>query len=196
MRRTLRTLALIVSLVVPGAATADSGTSLKVELRNGDAVRTWTVQCDPVAGSLPGAAEACVALAQLPDPTVASTETPICVQGFPEWLSGLRISGTIKGVSVEDLQRRDFQCWQSMAFSSLANALGVNPDTPAATPSSDRRSRWDRRRIQRVNQAAPTVSQPAPTTAPQPCSAKGTEGKDGSRKHGGGKSHRSGRHSG
>ncbi len=195
MRHTLRTLGLLISLVVPGAATAASGTSLRVELRDGGGMKTWTVQCDPVAGSLPGAAEACARLAQVPDPTVQSTERPLCVQGFPAWLSGLRISGTIKGVSVDELKARDFQCWQSMAFASLASVLGVSPETLAASTPSDRQSRRDRRRGHRDTETeptptpvVPTAAEPARSATGRMCPAKRSDGKREGRRRGSGSS--------
>ena len=107
-------------------------TSLRVELSVDGVFRSWTLRCDPAVGTLPNRSAACARLARLSD-LGAPVAPTACIAGFPSWLTGLSVRGTIRGVSVRRLLDSDYRCWGSTSGLGLGRALGVGPHLVAPT---------------------------------------------------------------
>ena len=119
------------SLALPSAGLA-AATSLRVSFHSGGTNHTLSLRCAPASGTLPHPEAACRQLAALNDPTAPRTGPSVCIQGYPTWLTSVKIIGSVRGVAVTELARRDYNCWGSTKLSGLASALGLTPARLAA----------------------------------------------------------------
>ena len=103
-------------LLVAVAATA---LTIAVSPGNGGATRHWTLQCGPVAGTLPHAANACTQLARLSAPFAPVPPKTMCtaIYGGPQVA---RVSGTFGGHEVRATFNRRGGCeiarWNRVSF--------------------------------------------------------------------------------
>ena len=101
---------LAAGLAVAGPAAAQSSTDLRITVwpdGKGNGSRTWTLRCNPLAGTLPGRAKACRTLATLKAPFAAVPKGAICTQinGGP---AIAYVRGTFRGRRVTTwFNRRD-----------------------------------------------------------------------------------------
>ena len=71
------------ALVAVGSAAGQSSTALRITVwpdGKGNGSKTWTLRCNPVGGTLPRRARACLALATLKTPFAPTPKGSVCTE--------------------------------------------------------------------------------------------------------------------